>query len=134
MLQPWAWALIHGGKNVENRSWTTRDRGRIWIHAGMREIAGDVEGAVRLAAMTSGRSIEQAAEHYRRHRDLGAVIGSMDLVDCLRHDALTDGHPLVDSPWAQGPWLWVLESPVACEPRPGPGERGLWTLPRPPAP
>ena len=35
--QPWAWAIIHGGKDVENRSWMPNlgPRGmRIAIHAG----------------------------------------------------------------------------------------------------
>ena len=36
--QPWAWAIIHAGKDVENRSWQAvnhglRRRGRIAIHA-----------------------------------------------------------------------------------------------------
>jgi ASCH domain len=32
--QPWAWAIIHGGKDVENRSWRTKYRGPLLIHAG----------------------------------------------------------------------------------------------------
>jgi len=36
--QPWAWAIIHAGKDIENRSWHAVDRGtmrrgRIAIHA-----------------------------------------------------------------------------------------------------
>jgi len=36
--QPWAWAIIHAGKDIENRSWQAvnhglRQRGRIAIHA-----------------------------------------------------------------------------------------------------
>jgi ASCH domain len=33
-LRPhWAWLVVNGYKNIENRSWPTRLRGRIWIHA-----------------------------------------------------------------------------------------------------
>lgn len=32
--QPWAWAIIHGGKLVENRTWLTHYRGPVAIHAG----------------------------------------------------------------------------------------------------
>jgi hypothetical protein len=32
--QPWAWAIIYAGKNIENRSWNTKLRGTIAIHAG----------------------------------------------------------------------------------------------------
>ena len=36
--QPWAWAIFHG-KDVENRDWPTRVRGRVAVHAarGMTE-------------------------------------------------------------------------------------------------
>ena len=34
VLQPWAWALIHGPKRIENRSWATYYRGPLVIHAG----------------------------------------------------------------------------------------------------
>jgi hypothetical protein len=31
--QPWAWAIIHGGKDIENRNWRTKHRGPVLIHA-----------------------------------------------------------------------------------------------------
>jgi hypothetical protein len=32
-LRPhWAWFAVNGYKDIENRSWATRLRGRIWIH------------------------------------------------------------------------------------------------------
>lgn len=31
--QPWAWAIVNAGKRVENRTWETRYRGPILIHA-----------------------------------------------------------------------------------------------------
>jgi hypothetical protein len=34
--QPWCWAIVHGGKPVENRSWAVRYRGPVWLHAGAR--------------------------------------------------------------------------------------------------
>lgn len=39
LTQPWAWLVIHGGKDVENRRWNTRYRGAFLIHAakGMTE-------------------------------------------------------------------------------------------------
>lgn len=32
--QPWAWAIVHGYKPIENRTWNTGFRGRLLIHAG----------------------------------------------------------------------------------------------------
>jgi hypothetical protein len=34
--QPWAWAIVSGYKDVENRSWPTNYRGTLFIHAGQR--------------------------------------------------------------------------------------------------
>jgi hypothetical protein len=34
MRQPWAWATIYGGKDVENRRRRTAYRGPLLIHAG----------------------------------------------------------------------------------------------------
>ena len=33
-LRPhWAWLVVNGYKDIENRSWPTRLPGRIWVHA-----------------------------------------------------------------------------------------------------
>ena len=31
--QPWATLILHGQKDIENRSWATRQRGQVLIHA-----------------------------------------------------------------------------------------------------
>src|SRR5690348_2447825 len=31
--QPWAWLILHAGKDIENRDWSTRFRGQVLIHA-----------------------------------------------------------------------------------------------------
>jgi hypothetical protein len=33
LTQPWAWLVVHAGKNVENRRWNTKFRGPFLIHA-----------------------------------------------------------------------------------------------------
>ena len=45
--QPWAWATIYGGKDVENRRWRTAYRGPLLIHAG-KNADPDPEAASRL--------------------------------------------------------------------------------------
>ena len=37
MHQPWASLLVHGIKRIEGRSWSTKYRGRLWIHATAHE-------------------------------------------------------------------------------------------------
>jgi hypothetical protein len=31
--QPWVWAIVHAGKDIENRTWWTPYRGPVLIHA-----------------------------------------------------------------------------------------------------
>ena len=74
--QPWAWAIIHGQKDVENR---------------VRNIAGSYRGpiAVHAAKTTATLDDEQAdfltgiipfGEGTDHHYPLGAIIGVVDLV------------------------------------------------------
>jgi hypothetical protein len=88
--QPWAWAICAGHKDVENRSWNTRLRGRFAVHAGGRPPeAADI----RWIRETIG--VEMPAELTR-----GALIGWATLVDVI-----DDSH----SPWAQPDQLhWLI--------------------------
>ena len=75
--QPWAWALLYGGKTVDNRTWMRRYRGRIWIHASSgRESRDAVEKAVRLVAQGWKCNDREAREHYREDDQRGAILGS----------------------------------------------------------
>lgn len=128
MRQPWAYAIIHGGKDVENRS---------------RNIAGTYRGLVAIHAAKSRLATFDALHAglwpYRpRAHTLGAIIGVVDLVDVhspatdLRRDdfcqtAMGD----LCSVWAEiEAWHLVLANarPLA-EPIPYRGALGLRTLP-----
>ena len=34
--QPWAWLIVNGPKDIENRNWSTRFRGRFFVHSGKK--------------------------------------------------------------------------------------------------
>lgn len=108
--QPWAWAILCAGKDVENRSWQTRHRGRLWIHAG-----GNVD---------KGRPdlLERAAAYYGGQILRGALLGHVNLLDVV-----TDS----ESDWAiPGQFHWLLSDPVLLpEPIPMPGRLSLWRPP-----
>lgn len=93
--QPWAWLIIHGGKDIENRTWPTRFRGRFLVHAsrGMtrREYA-EVRAALNLHEQLP------AFEDLER----GGIVGSVELLDCVTSS---------DSPWFMGPHGFVLRDP-----------------------
>ena len=99
---PWAWLIIAGPapagpKDIENRGWSTPYRGRLLIQAGAKT-PSDYDWACA-AAFARERGIELP----RRHElDYGGIIGSVDMVDCVR------SHP---SKWVGGPVGWVLRDP-----------------------
>jgi hypothetical protein len=105
--QPHAWAILAGLKPIENRSWATSYRGRVWIHAAAKAD----EGAVLPGDLKPPTNLL-----------LGAVLGSVEIADCLL--------PLrpCTSEWADaGACHWMLRSPEAlAEPIRCAGALGLW--------
>lgn len=108
--QPWAWAIIAGGKDVENRSWNSRHRGPLLIHAA-RTLDHNGFEELRL------RGLEPPEELV-----CGAIIGQVRLVDVVRDHG---------SGWAEpGAFHFVLADPVAfAQPRPYRGMPGLFRVP-----
>jgi ASCH domain len=104
--QPWASLIIAGEKDVENRTWPTRYRGPLAIHAGQ---------GVDRDLQPWQRKIVQRINSFPR----GAIIGIVDLTDIVR-DA--------PSRWAEsGHYHWVLTNPRPIEPIPLRERLGLWT-------
>lgn len=77
--QPWAWLILHAGKDIENRSWHTAFRGRILIHAGKKIDRADYRGACDLTATISPEIRIPSAEVLPR----GGIVGSVEVVDCV---------------------------------------------------
>lgn len=86
--QPWAWLIAAGYKDIENRSWSTKYRGRFLIHAGRRYDGPRNEW--------DWPEIEPPDEI-----DLGGIIGEAELVDCVTQSR---------SPWFCGPYGFVMRN------------------------
>jgi hypothetical protein len=122
--QPWAWAILHAGKCVENRTWYTPHRGPLLVHAGKSRRWYDAEDP---EDWKEAYGVELPRWELMA---TGAVVGVVELVDCVRPalDYFLPGRgPCV---WAEGPWCWVLERPRAF-PAPVPlrGQQGLFDVP-----
>lgn len=113
--QPWAWLIIHGGKDIENRSWPTKIRGRVLIHAakGMSHTEYDL-------ALDTAHRINPALQipGYREIQR-GGIIGEVILTDCVRTST---------SPWFFGHCGFVLTEPQPIEFYPCRGALGFFTL------
>ena len=94
--QPWAWAIIVGAKDVENRTQPRYYTGKLFIHASQTEDADAVEEVTQRVALHLGISAEAALARYQRHLEQGrgAIIGSVEMFGC----AIS-----CDSKWFDGP-------------------------------
>jgi hypothetical protein len=118
--QPFAWAILHAGKNVENREWATRYRGRIRIHAAK---TWDEEGYEWLKNEGDCDTF-LPAPYDPAWFPLGAYVGEVTVTNCVQYDT---AFAAAENPWAFGPWCWVLADPIAYpEPIPGRGYPGLY--------
>lgn len=120
--QPWAWAIIHAGKDIENRDWKALPsfRCRIAIHASSGMTRDEYEDTAETIESLAGKAhaCPEAAVLAR-----GAIIGSVDVIDAVVCN-LDTGRKL--SPWAFGRVCLVLRDPVPCEPIPCKGQLGFF--------
>lgn len=135
--QPWAWALVHGGKNPENRTWPPPERliGRRWLaHASQRVEVADLEFAASLAGLSFTGDVAVELRQLPR----GAIVGSFRL-DGYHHardcrSVITDADERFGrfcTRWAaDGQYHWEVADPRPLfEPLDVRGRLGVWYLP-----
>lgn len=130
--QPWAWAILHGGKDIENRNWRTHYRGPLAIHAGKQFDMSESDFADYTRGLFGEPWLGMATQFIRQYDCIGneprgAIIGVVDLVDCLPSFRCR-------SPWKAGDdpdyYCWQLANPrPLAEPIPYKGALGLFELP-----
>lgn len=138
--QPWAWAIIHGGKDVENRVRNIAGdyRGGVAIHAAKADDPEAWRGLAHTSLPTWGRAMESPLSLAS-----GAILGVVDLVGThhardplfgCEHVEPIEGTPLARStfcsPWAEaGAHHLELANPrPLAEPIPFKGALGLRRL------
>lgn len=106
--QPYAWAIIEGGKDIENRAWHSDFRGPVLIHAGLHWHDVGPEALAQKMGITVPVDLP-----------LGGIVGLVEIVDCVtRHD----------SRWFQGPYGFVLRYPHPLPFTPCQGHLGFYDV------
>lgn len=92
--QPWAWLIVNGWKNIENRMWRTSYRGPVLIHAskGMTRYEYD-SCKIFMAGFTEVEL--PPMESLER----GGIVGVATILDCVNNHA---------NEWFCGEWGFVL--------------------------
>jgi hypothetical protein len=100
---PWAWLIVSGYKDIENRDWPTKFRGRFLIHASKKMTNYDYDDAMDLLDQTLPLSrVEQVcrrAKFINSDNHLGGIIGEAEIVDCVTQS---------DSRWFFGKFGFVI--------------------------
>lgn len=86
--QPWAWATIYGGKDVENRRRRTAYRGPLLIHAGKNPDPDPGASSRLLWTMADPGAFRQLRGAWQARE---AIIGVVHLADVLTGSAADDG-------------------------------------------
>lgn len=114
--QPWAWAIVHAGKPVENRNWRKPNpglkfRGECCLHASKGMTRAEYEDAAEFIA-SLGITPPAPADLQR-----GGVIGVTTIVDIVQD---------MDNPWFFGPRGLVLANTRAVDFIPAKGALGFF--------
>jgi hypothetical protein len=152
--QPWAWAIIHGTKRIENRTTAWKYRGPLAIHAGTRWSERGARSGLVWADLLSLYGWPAGPDAARRDprpgfapiRPDGMIIGTVNLIDVhvASPEHIGAGGLRVDfccdSPWAETSYtehggkvrrqithLVLADPEPLAEPIPCKGALGLWT-------
>ena len=111
--QPWAWLIVNGIKDIENRTWYTAHLGPVFIHAGRKFDQQGFEYIER-----SGLYHFNPNQHFNR----GGIIGIVEIAGCTKSD---------DSEWFDGPYGFILHKPKPLPFTPSRGQLGIYNIHHP---
>ena len=122
--QPWATLILHGFKDIENRSWMTRQRGPVLIHASKSMTYDEwVSAMVFAGPMLVGAMKIDAAFNVLfgyKEQQRGGIVGIVDIIDCVTSSP---------SPWYMGNVGFVLANARPLPFVPYKGSLGFFEVP-----
>lgn len=104
--QPWAWLILHRGKDIENRVWQTHFRGPVLIHASAGCTLQEYQDAAEFVRREVHPGIVLPPFHSLPR---GGIVGQVEITNCVE---------LSCSPWFVGPYGFMLANPKPLEFKP----------------
>ena len=138
LTQPWAQLVAIGAKRIETRSWSTKYRGAIAIHAARRAGHAEISAAQHPAFVDKLRAAGYVLEGPVICREWnvprGVVVAVAQLVDVVRVEDLEakpiDVYEGAFGNYESGRWAFMLDAVRPLKrPLPVRGMQGLWPLP-----
>jgi len=127
--QPWAFLICSGVKDIENRTWQTKFRGRVLVHASAKAQSLEVLSEDRWNVLQS-----QAFDNNTSMKvyETGAIIGSVEIVDCvINHSSIWADKASGHVPFKKEViYNWIVANPILFpEPLPVKGKLNFWDYP-----
>ena len=113
--QPWSFLIASGIKDVENRTWQTKFRGRVLLHAGAKRQTGilDSENSTMTDKQWEAIGERGRVECVISDSPTSAIIGSVEIVNCMSVKINGAGSKSI---WAElGYFHWILRNPILFE-------------------
>ncbi|SEO65693.1 ASCH domain-containing protein [Nitrosovibrio sp. Nv6] len=117
--QPWAWLILHAGKDIENRNWSTQLRGRVLIHAAKGMTRDEYSDGIDFIVDQGLPPLPFDLPSFEQI-ERGGIIGSAEIVDCVADS---------ESPWFIGKFGFVLRDPKPLPFIPWRGQLGFFDIP-----
>ena len=120
--QPWAGMIAAGWKRIETRTWRTKHRGQIAIHASQTYDLDAMDVARQHKRWLADKELPEPLDAR------GAIIAVGQIFDVIRLEG--PGYHRLTLCDYEGLWSWTLgrimplDLPIACR-----GMPGLWTVP-----
>lgn len=116
--QPWAWLIVNGLKDIENRSWSTRYVGPLLIHASKGMTRAEYADVVDMLA--DDRRLSHITLPPAAALERGGIVGITHCNGSVDRSA---------SPWFFGPCGFVLSEQRAFPMIPFTGRLGFFDVP-----
>lgn len=107
--QPWAWLIVNGFKDIENRTWRTKYRGEFLVHAS-KQINPEMYYCFR----GEGYNLP-----IRTKIELGGIVGKVVLTDVVTEST---------SEWFEGPIGFVLKDAQTLPFKPCKGQLNFYEV------
>ena len=98
--QPFAWLIVNGIKDIENRKWATKVRGPVLVHAGAKK--------------ESQEHLDSFFDAWPEAKlEYGGIVGVVEIADCIQKHK---------SRWFRGKYGWLMQKAQRLPFRPCPGK------------
>ena len=117
--QPWAWLIVNGFKDIENRDWRTSYRGPVLIHAAKGMMRYEYEDCLETCRRAAKVRPFPSGTTWPAPKDLlrGGIVGMATITDCVDQS---------ESPWFFGTYGFVLTDAKTLPFRPMRGQLGFF--------